>query len=105
LAGTLAACTGDTSKDDTDVSDTVDTTDTDDTVDTTDTDVSDTDAACWLADGDQTCWDCAPPRVPRDDSLRFYNRCDNATSSEAFDNAARIPASTWVPGTALPAIP
>jgi hypothetical protein len=105
----LAACKGDDT--DTDVIETdspVETDETDidteDTDDTDDTDVEiDTDAVCWVDSDVGECWDCDLPSEPEDDSLKALNQCSDVTSVE-FDNAARIPASTWQPGDPLPPI-
>jgi hypothetical protein len=82
-------------------------TDTDTDADS-DTD-SDTDTtACWVASatgGD--CYDatkCALPTTAGTDSLKFLNQCSTVSFS-TFDNATRIPSSTWVPGTDLPDVP
>ena len=59
---------------------------------------------CWVDDGrGGTCYDCPPPTAPESDSLKFLNQCTDAAYA-AFDNSARIPASTWVPGTPLPTL-
>ena len=50
------------------------------------------------------CWDCDLPAGPEADSLKALNQC-TTSSYVVFDNAARIPAATWVPGTPLPALP
>lgn len=61
---------------------------------------------CWIdAPTGGKCWSCALPTSPESDSLKFLNRCGNASSSSKFDNATRIPATTWVPGTPLPTLP
>lgn len=61
---------------------------------------------CWIdAPAGGKCWSCALPTSPESDSLKFLNRCGNASSSSKFDNATRIPATTWVPGTPLPTLP
>lgn len=90
---------------DTDDTDTVDT-DTEDT-DTVDTDTTPVDPECWT-DGDYgECYDtttCPLPTTPSADSLAFLNQCSDV-DAVVFDNAARIPASTWTPGTPLPPIP
>ena len=89
--------------------------DTDSDTDTdTDTD-SDTDADtdtsfCWVAfsggAADAKCYDtsnskCPEPTSAGADSSKMLNRC-NDQAFAYFDNAARIPASTWVPGDPLP---
>jgi hypothetical protein len=87
------------------VTDTGDSTDTDtDTTDTnTDTGTTDTDTVCWVAWEAGTCWDCDLPTTPEADSLKFLNQCSDVSYAD-FDNAARIPSSTWVPGTPLPSL-
>ena len=94
-------------------------TDTDTDADTdadTDTD-TEPQADCWVADGDGECFatgdldedgtvECAFPTAPEADSSKFLNQClDPSISVAAFDNAARIPSSTWIPGDPLPPIP
>ena len=130
LCQSLVACKdkGETSDTDVVVVDDADSdTDTDSDSDTdTDSDTdSDTDtdvppAECWVADPsgigscfDQTVAGCALPTTPTDsdgdgepDSFVFLNQCpDPSIQSVPFDNAARIPASVWVPGTPLPPAP
>lgn len=86
--------------------DTSDTEDTDTgTADTADTgDTADTDADCWVESAVGRCYDCPLPTVPGADSLRFLDQCTTAVGAP-FDNAARIPSTTWVPGTPLPDVP
>jgi hypothetical protein len=82
-------------------------TDTDSDADSdadTDTDTS----ACWIkgATGG-LCFDttkCDLPTSPGTDSLKFLNQCSTVDFA-VFDNATRIPSSTWVPGTDLPDVP
>ena len=87
---------------DTGVDTDTDTADTD-TADTDTADTGDTGAECWVAWDEGTCWDCDLPTSAESDSLKFYNQCSNA-SYVKFDNATRIPSSTWVPGTDLPPV-
>jgi hypothetical protein len=81
--------------------------DTDTDTDTdTDADTDTTPTECWIAWDGGTCFDttaCPLPTSPGGNSLAFLNQCSDAAYS-AFDNAARIPATTWVPGTALPTL-
>jgi hypothetical protein len=68
---------------------------------------ADTDAECWVEGPHGLCYDttlCALPTTPEADSLKFLNQCTDV-SSAVFDNASRIPASTWVPGNPLPPVP
>jgi hypothetical protein len=70
---------------------------------------SDTDTTeCWVsAPTGGLCYDttiCDLPTTPGSDSLKFLNQCSGADWAP-FDNATRIPASTWVPGTELPDVP
>jgi hypothetical protein len=98
---------GDTDPADTDVETDTDTdadtdadTDTDTNVDT-DTDV---DPECWIESESGLCFDCELPTAPEGNSDKFLNQCTDADFA-AFDNATRIPSSTWVPGTDLPPVP
>ena len=104
----MVACTDGKPGDDTDVTDTDTVVDDTDTVvedtDVTDTDVTDTDALCYTEGVSGECWDCDLPAAPESDSLKALNQCTDSTYV-AFDNAARIPAATWTPGTPLPAVP
>jgi hypothetical protein len=108
----LVSCkvTGDKDPEDTDEADVDTDTDTDadtdadtDTDTDTDTDVDTDTSECWIESESGTCYDCEPPTEPEDGSLKFLNQCTDAAYS-GFDNASRIPASTWVPGTDLPTI-
>ena len=65
---------------------------------------ADTDAECWVDSPSGSCYDCALPTTPEQGSAKFLNQCTDS-SYAAFDNATRIPASTWVPGDPLPEIP
>ena len=72
---------------------------------------------CWIAGPDGECFatgdldgdgleECAFPDAPEADSDKFLNQClDASVATSFFDNAARIPASTWVPGDPLPPVP
>lgn len=62
------------------------------------------DPACWVASDIGDCWDCALPEAPESDSLKALNQC-NTAGYVVFDNSERIPASTWVEGDPLPALP
>ena len=113
-AGALFSCkdTGDqvTDADDAPVDGDADTdTDADSDADAdTDTDSdADTDAECWVTSDVGDCYDttlCPLPTTPGADSSAFLNKCTD-TDYAKFDNAVRIPASTWTPGTPLPPIP
>lgn len=65
---------------------------------------TDTETNCWIDSDAGVCYDCELPTAPESDSLKFLNQCSDAAYAK-FDNAARIPSSTWVPGTALPVVP
>jgi hypothetical protein len=62
------------------------------------------DPACWVASDIGDCWDCPLPEAPDSDSSKALNQC-NTTGYVVFDNSERIPASTWVEGDPLPALP
>lgn len=81
-------------------------TDSDSDADTdTDTNVdTDTDALCWVSGPTAECWDCGLPTTVEADSEKALNQCTSSTYA-TFDNASRIPATTWVEGTPLPVIP
>lgn len=64
---------------------------------------TDTAADCWVPWDQGTCYDCELPTKAGTDSYPFLNQCSDATYAD-FDNAARIPSSTWVPGTDLPSL-
>ena len=79
-------------------------TDTDADSDTdADTD-TDTEDPCWIDGANGRCWDCALPATPEADSSKALNQCTTSSFS-VFDNTTRIPATTWVPGDALPPVP
>lgn len=104
----LAACkTKGTTTDDS-VGTTPPTSDTVTTSATGDTSAPVTSTACWVPFESSECFDttidgCSLPTAAGTDNLVFLNQC---TQSDyvLFDNAARIPPSTWVPGTPLPTI-
>jgi len=97
------------------VAEPVDTAATDTDADSADTSTDDTDTAdtggdtaaeCWTEWEEGTCYDtarCALPTTPANDSLVFLNQCSDAAYS-LFDDAARIPASTWKEGDPLPVL-
>ncbi len=110
LALLSVACDGGKTDESTDTDSTDVTTDTpvetDDPEPTDETDevTEDPDAACWV-DGDAgVCWSCDLPAAAEGDSLKALNRC-SSSSYARFDNAARIPSETWIPGNPLPALP
>lgn len=83
--------------------------DTDTEVTDTDTDTDTTASPCWVPFDSSRCWDttlegCALPTTPGADNAPFLNQCTDSDYI-VVDNAARIPASTWIPGTPLPPVP
>ena len=103
-----AGCQGD-EKDPVDDTDESEETDSELPPDDTDTEVppDDTDLpdpTCWVDSDVGQCWDCELPEAPEADSEKALNQC-NTASYVVFENAARIPAATWVPGTPLPPVP
>jgi hypothetical protein len=74
----------------------------------TDTDADTDTSACWVkSPTGGLCFDtttCELPTTPGTDSLKFLNQCSTVDFA-VFDNATRIPSSTWVPGTDLPDVP
>ena len=67
---------------------------------------TDTGPDCYVAWAEGTCYDttvCEQPTEAGSDSLSFLNQCSSVDYA-LFDNAARIPASTWTEGEPLPAI-
>ena len=79
--------------------------DVDTDVDTdADTDTVPIDPECFIESDAGLCYDCELPTAPEGNSDKFLNQCSDADFAY-FDNAARIPSSTWTPGTPLPEIP
>lgn len=66
-----------------------------------------TEEQCWVASDNGECFDTTVCDLPasadeaEEGNLAFLNQCSDVDSA-VFDNAARIPASTWTPGDPLP---
>lgn len=101
----LAACKEKDAGIDTADTDPAGDTDTDADTDTNaDTDTVPVDPECYVESDAGLCYDCELPTAPEGNSDKFLNQCTDADFAK-FDNAARIPSSTWTPGTPLPPIP